>query len=90
MVRTRWRHLVTLKQIVALPDALVKRACEECGHPEMRSLPDGTFHCPACRSEVVSTESNLSAAASATRKKANNAQEVLESRAEEGRESRVS
>jgi len=50
----------TLKQIAALPDALGKHACEECGHPEMRSLPDGTFYCPACRSEVVpSTESNL-------------------------------
>ena len=35
----------TLKQIVALPDAMGKHACE-CGHPEMRSLPDGTFHCP--------------------------------------------
>ena len=81
--------VVTLKQIVALPDALGKHSCEECGHPEMRSLPDGTFHCPACRSEVVSTESNLSAAASATRKKANR-EELLESREEEGRERRVS
>jgi len=51
----------TLKQIAALPDAVGKHACEECGHPEMRSLPDGTFHCPACRSEVVPTESNLCA-----------------------------
>jgi ribosomal protein L37AE/L43A len=49
----------TLKQIAALPDAVGKHACEECGHPEMRSLPDGTFHCPACRSEVASTESDL-------------------------------
>src|SRR3954447_21535236 len=49
--------VVTLEQIVALPDALGKHACE-CGHPEMRSLPDGTFHCPACRSEVGPTESN--------------------------------
>jgi predicted Zn-ribbon and HTH transcriptional regulator len=54
--------VVSLEQIVALPDALGKHACEECGYPEMRSLPDGTFHCPACRSEVVPTESNLSAA----------------------------
>ena len=45
----------TLKQIAALPDALGKHSCEECGHREMRSLPDGTFHCPACRSEVVPT-----------------------------------
>ena len=42
----------TLKQIVALPDALGKHPCE-CGYPEMRYLPDGVFHCPACRSEVL-------------------------------------
>ena len=42
----------TLEQIVALPDALGKHPCE-CGHPEMRRLPDGFFHCPACRSEVL-------------------------------------
>jgi hypothetical protein len=46
----------TLEQIAALPDALGEHACE-CGHPYMRSLPDGTFHCPACRSEVVAAES---------------------------------
>ncbi len=45
--------LGALQQIVALPDALGKHACEECGHPEMRCLPDGTFHCPACGSEVL-------------------------------------
>ncbi|HZY56580.1 MAG TPA: hypothetical protein VFE09_02135 [Rubrobacteraceae bacterium] len=45
--------LETLKQIIALPDALGEHACEECGHPEMRCLPDGTFHCPACGSEVL-------------------------------------
>jgi uncharacterized Zn finger protein (UPF0148 family) len=45
--------LGALLQIVALPDALGKHACEECGHPEMRRLPDGTFHCPACGSEVL-------------------------------------
>jgi hypothetical protein len=44
--------LRTLEQIVALPDALGGHACE-CGHPEMRRLPDGTFHCPACGSEVI-------------------------------------
>jgi ribosomal protein L37AE/L43A len=44
--------LEALRQIVALPDALGAHACEECAHPEMRLLPDGTFHCPACRSEV--------------------------------------
>jgi ribosomal protein L37AE/L43A len=45
--------LETLRGISALPDALGGHACEECGHPEMRRLPDGVFHCPACRSEVV-------------------------------------
>jgi hypothetical protein len=44
--------LEALRQIVALPDALGTHACEECAHPEMRLLTDGTFHCPACRSEV--------------------------------------
>ncbi len=42
----------TLEQITALPDALGKHACE-CGHPEMRRLPNGIFHCPACGSEVL-------------------------------------
>ena len=42
----------TLKQIVALPEALGKHSCE-CGHPEMRRLPDGVFHCPVCRAEVL-------------------------------------
>jgi ribosomal protein L37AE/L43A len=41
-----------LEQIVALPDSLGDHACE-CGHPEMRHLPGGVFHCPACGSEVV-------------------------------------
>jgi ribosomal protein L37AE/L43A len=44
--------LEALRQIVGLPDALGSHACEGCGHPEMRLLPDGTFHCPACCSEV--------------------------------------
>jgi ribosomal protein L37AE/L43A len=48
--------LRTLEQIVALPDALGEHACEECGHPEMRRLPDGVFHCPVCGSEVVPLE----------------------------------
>jgi hypothetical protein len=47
--------LRTLERIAALPDALGKHACE-CGHPEMRRLPDGVFHCPACGSEVVPLE----------------------------------
>jgi ribosomal protein L37AE/L43A len=41
-----------LEQLVALPDALGAHACE-CGYPEMRRLPDGVFHCPACGSEVL-------------------------------------
>jgi ribosomal protein L37AE/L43A len=45
--------LRTLRQVAALPDALGSHPCEECGHPEMRHLPDGVFHCPACRSEVL-------------------------------------
>src|SRR5215208_5399570 len=44
-----------LAQIVALPDAQGNHACEECYHPEMRRLPDGGFHCPACGSEVLPT-----------------------------------
>jgi ribosomal protein L37AE/L43A len=42
----------TLEQIATLPDAVGAHACE-CGHPEMRRLPDGVFHCPACGSEVL-------------------------------------
>src|SRR5215211_8355264 len=42
----------TLEQIAALPDVLRSHACE-CGHPEMRHLPDGVYHCPACGSEVT-------------------------------------
>ena len=42
----------TLEQIATLPDVLGAHACE-CGHPEMRRLPDGVFHCPACGSEVL-------------------------------------
>jgi hypothetical protein len=45
--------LEILRGISALPDAVGAHACEECGHPEMLRLPDGTFHCPACRSEVL-------------------------------------
>jgi len=47
--------LEALRQIIALPDALGKHACEECGHPEMRYLPDGVSHCPGCGSEVLPT-----------------------------------
>jgi hypothetical protein len=44
--------LETVQQVAGLPDALGDHPCE-CGHPEMRRLPDGTYHCPACGSEVL-------------------------------------
>jgi ribosomal protein L37AE/L43A len=44
--------LEILRKMVGLPDALGSHACE-CGHPEMRRLPDRVFHCPACGSEVL-------------------------------------
>jgi ribosomal protein L37AE/L43A len=44
--------LETLNKIVALPDATGGHACE-CGHPEMRRLPDDVYRCPACGSEVT-------------------------------------
>jgi hypothetical protein len=47
--------VLTLEQIIALPGASGKHACE-CGHPEMRRLPDGTFHCPSCGAEVFPIE----------------------------------
>ena len=44
--------LDALRRIAGLPEALGSHACE-CGHPEMRRLPDGVYRCPACGSEVV-------------------------------------
>jgi len=44
--------LATLRRITELPDALGLHACE-CGHPEMRLLPDKVYRCPACGSEVL-------------------------------------
>ena len=44
--------LDTLQGVTSLPDAVGGHACE-CGHPEMRRLPDGVYWCPACGSEVV-------------------------------------
>jgi ribosomal protein L37AE/L43A len=44
--------LETLEQIVSLPDAIGRHACE-CGHPEMRHLADGVLWCPGCGSEVL-------------------------------------
>jgi ribosomal protein L37AE/L43A len=46
--------LETLCRITTLPDALGRHPCE-CGHPEMRRLPDGVYWCPACGSEVLPT-----------------------------------
>jgi ribosomal protein L37AE/L43A len=51
--------LETLWRISALPDALGSHACE-CGHPEMRLLPDRTYRCPACGSEVLPVDVPLS------------------------------
>ncbi len=44
--------LGTLIWINQLPDAVGRHACE-CGHPEMRRLPDGVYRCPACAAEVT-------------------------------------
>jgi hypothetical protein len=51
--------LTTLRRISALPDAIGRHACE-CGRPEMRLLPDGVFHCPACSSEVLPVDAPTS------------------------------
>lgn len=45
--------LTTLNGIHALPEPLGNHACE-CGHPEMRRLPDGVFRCPSCGSQRCS------------------------------------
>jgi ribosomal protein L37AE/L43A len=47
-----WSILEDLRQLIILPESLGTHACE-CGHPEMRLLPDGVFHCPACGSEIL-------------------------------------
>ena len=44
--------LKTLHLITDLPEAIGSHACE-CGHPEMRRLPDEVYWCPACGSEVL-------------------------------------
>jgi uncharacterized Zn finger protein (UPF0148 family) len=44
--------LEALREIATLQDTMGSHACE-CGHPEMRLLPDGVFHCPACGCEVL-------------------------------------
>jgi predicted RNA-binding Zn-ribbon protein involved in translation (DUF1610 family) len=50
--------LEALRQIITLPDTLGGHACEECGHPEIRRLPDGVAHCPGCGSEVLPTRAS--------------------------------
>lgn len=49
-----WDEAVTetLRQIASLPDAAGDHPCE-CGHPEMRHLPDGVRHCPSCGAEIL-------------------------------------
>ncbi len=44
--------LDALLQITGSPEALGTHACE-CGHPEMRRIPEGVYRCPACGSEVL-------------------------------------
>jgi ribosomal protein L37AE/L43A len=58
--------LQALRQIISLPDALGRHACEECRHPEMRRLPDGVSHCPGCGSEVLPNLSKCPTKAVAT------------------------
>jgi hypothetical protein len=48
--------LKTLLEILTLPVALGRHGCEECEYPEMKLLPGGIYHCPACCSEVVPPE----------------------------------
>ena len=50
--------LEALRQITDLPEALGSHACE-CGRPEMRRLPDGTYHCPSCGSEVLPVDAQV-------------------------------
>jgi ribosomal protein L37AE/L43A len=65
-----WGETVTeaLRQIASLPDAAGSHPCE-CGHPEMRHLPDGVFHCPSCGTEVlpIATDSKAEAGSDAYR-----------------------
>ena len=61
--------LETLREVVGLPDALGSHACEECAHPEMRLLPDGVYHCPACGSEVVPAGAGAGGGAAGARRR---------------------
>ena len=51
-VRVSRAESYTLRQIAALPVAIGAHACD-CGHPEMRLLPNGIYRCPACDTEVL-------------------------------------
>jgi ribosomal protein L37AE/L43A len=64
--------LETLREVVGLPDALGSHACEECAHPEMRLLPDGVYHCPACGSEVVPAGAGAGGGAAGARRRRRN------------------
>lgn len=59
-----WGEDVTeaLGQIASLPDAAGSHPCE-CGHPEMRHLPDGVFHCPSCGAEILPIDADPKAKA---------------------------
>ena len=52
--------LKTVLEILALPEALGTHACEECGQPQMRRLPDGIYYCPVCHAEVTPFVSHAS------------------------------
>jgi len=47
-----------LRRITDLPDALGSHTCD-CGHPEMRCLPDEVFHCPSCGSEALPIDAQV-------------------------------
>ena len=51
--------VTTLEEIASLPDATGSHTCEECGHPQMRCLPDGSFWCPGCGQDILSFEATL-------------------------------
>jgi len=53
--------LKALLQITRSPVAIGNHACE-CGHPEMRRIPDGVYRCPACGSEVLPLSAGVYAA----------------------------
>jgi ribosomal protein L37AE/L43A len=59
--------LKTLHHITELPDAIGRHACE-CGHPEMRRLPDEVYWCPACGSEVLPISQTPEEGSSPTRR----------------------